>query len=95
MKESARNSEMCPQKQSKFSLISAVSNRRNYTVTWSRVLIPVSGRLSSAGSVYEAAGVSQEFLLRRERRKRDLSILQSFAGGTAKDSISVESVLEV
>lgn len=84
---------MCPQKQSKFSLISAVSNRRNYTVTWSRVLIPVSGRLSSAGSVYEA--VSQEFLLRRERRKRDLSILQSFAGGTANDSISVESVLEV
>lgn len=32
-----------------------ISNCCNYTVTWSRVLIPVSGRLSSSGSVYEAA----------------------------------------
>lgn len=36
------------------ALIHPASNCCNYTVTWSRVLIPASGRLSSAGSVYAA-----------------------------------------
>ncbi|OWR45606.1 hypothetical protein KGM_207629 [Danaus plexippus plexippus] len=41
------------------------------------VLIPVSGRLSSSGSVYEAAVATISPAEACERRKRDLSVLQS------------------
>lgn len=83
---------MCPQKAPTRNFIEYRLDSTQLHRYAAVVLNPVSGRLSNAGSVY-APVCRNNFSEHRERRKRDLSVLQSRVGGAEKERrVDVESV---